>query len=379
MKYIYYKATLVYYDGPQVFEARDKIGGHYIAISIASSRNVDDFLIVGVSPEELRHFHLGSIDLRELILRGERSEWYKLDSELSFDEPMALKIQRDYLSDSDKMLPNAGFYMHDDPTDVDIIKEARERNNSILQITTEPRESIEDHRMAVDTYTELLQRIQSLVQHTYRSLLSGNVSKNMDNKNACSMNVVVPASAGSFRVVLESAKGPDLLGDIELTRALEQLDLFFDTTDNPERTIKLLTKNRGRLAHSYLKFMEFLSSHDIGMKYSWADPSSKVPSRRSISTGEAALLAEKLSEINNLSPKVVSFEGTADKGDGTNKTWRLHTDQGRISGSVREDGPTLNGLKIGTRYRFTCEEETFVTEATGAKKRTFFLTKYEPI
>jgi hypothetical protein len=37
MKSIRYGRTLVYYDGPQVFEAVDAIGGNYIAVFVDST------------------------------------------------------------------------------------------------------------------------------------------------------------------------------------------------------------------------------------------------------------------------------------------------------------------------------------------------------
>ena len=46
--------TLVYYDGPQVFEARDTIGGHYIAVMGASDEI--RYLVAGVAPERLQAF-----------------------------------------------------------------------------------------------------------------------------------------------------------------------------------------------------------------------------------------------------------------------------------------------------------------------------------
>ena len=56
MKHIRHTNTLFYYDGPQVFEARDAIGGHYVAV-LAPSDGVDDrYLVVGVNPERLRQF-----------------------------------------------------------------------------------------------------------------------------------------------------------------------------------------------------------------------------------------------------------------------------------------------------------------------------------
>ena len=51
---IHHVRTLVYYDMPQVFEARDVIGGHYIAV--LGPPNDMRYLVAGVSPERIRLF-----------------------------------------------------------------------------------------------------------------------------------------------------------------------------------------------------------------------------------------------------------------------------------------------------------------------------------
>ena len=56
MKTIQHIKTLFYYDGPQVFEARDAIGGHYVAVMAEPAGETDRYLVAGVSPESLRRF-----------------------------------------------------------------------------------------------------------------------------------------------------------------------------------------------------------------------------------------------------------------------------------------------------------------------------------
>jgi hypothetical protein len=48
--------TLFYYDGPQVFEAGDSIGGHYLALMVEPLDGQERYLVVGVVPERLRQF-----------------------------------------------------------------------------------------------------------------------------------------------------------------------------------------------------------------------------------------------------------------------------------------------------------------------------------
>ena len=76
MKTIRHTTTLFYYDGPQVFEARDGIGGHYIAVLVEPQDGLDSYLVAGVAPERLRQFRAGTLDLRTLLTEGGAEEWY---------------------------------------------------------------------------------------------------------------------------------------------------------------------------------------------------------------------------------------------------------------------------------------------------------------
>lgn len=66
-----------------------------------------------------------------------------------------------------------------------------------------------------------------------------------------------------------------------------------------------------------------------------------------------------------------------DKADNNKGDWRLVTEQGEFSGKRKEDGPSLEGLKIGRRYQFTCLEE-IEESPNGREQRTLFLVEHEP-
>ena len=51
MKHIRYRSTLYYYDGPQVIEERDTIGGHYVGVLVDVGYGRDRYLCAGVAPE----------------------------------------------------------------------------------------------------------------------------------------------------------------------------------------------------------------------------------------------------------------------------------------------------------------------------------------
>lgn len=50
MKSIHHFATLFYYDGVQIFEGRDAIGGHYLALMIEPVEGEDCYFLAGVEP-----------------------------------------------------------------------------------------------------------------------------------------------------------------------------------------------------------------------------------------------------------------------------------------------------------------------------------------
>jgi len=117
MKTIRYSATLYYYDGPQVFEARDSIGGHYVAVMVEPVDGLDRFLVVGVQPERLRQFRVGLLDLKALLLDECEDAWYLVTIEHGLNQPLTLIEQTTQLGESG-MVPESGFVLHDHPADL---------------------------------------------------------------------------------------------------------------------------------------------------------------------------------------------------------------------------------------------------------------------
>ena len=81
MKILRFRHTLLYYDSIQLFEALDAIGGHYLCLLTELGESFDRYLVVGVSPERIQEFRLGTVDLLELIVNRELSEWFYADTD----------------------------------------------------------------------------------------------------------------------------------------------------------------------------------------------------------------------------------------------------------------------------------------------------------
>jgi len=87
---------------------------------------------------------------------------------------------------------------------------------------------------------------------------------------------------------------------------------------------------------------------------------------------------EVLSGISNLGAESINIVGKLEKADVVNDTWRISNEEGSFSGKVKDGGPSLNGLKIGGSYRFSCIEEIEFMEGTGREQRLLYLEEHQP-
>lgn len=380
MKTIRHTTTLFYYDGPQVFEARDAIGGHYVAVMVEPENSHDRYLVTGVAPERLRQFRSGTLDLRSLLSEAGADEWYLATAATGLEQPLTLVSQNAPLAGSG-FLPDADFVLHDRPTEELALREARARNNLVLEIAAEPPEAAQEHRIRVGTLIGLLGHVQTMIKHAYGAALrelSTDDRRAIDKTDAHMMDVVIPAAAGSFRVVLEAAKTPDLLGQSELARALQRVDALFESAANPQKALATVKAHKGHLAGAYLRLLRFLVQHKTGLRYSWAEPTFTHPNYRAVAESEAGPLVDVLSGVSNLGGESMTLVGEFEKVNRGTGAWGLLTADGLFSGKVREGGPSLDGLKVGGRYKFSCVEEIEEMEGTGREQRTLYLIEHEP-
>lgn len=379
MKTIRHTATLYYYDGPQVFEARDAIGGHYIGVMITPTGGRERYMIAGVEPERLRQFRIGALDLRSLLLERSEPNWFFASPGADAGAPLTLETRSEALA-AFAELPEPGFVLHDRPADTETVREARARNNLVLEVAVEPPESAAEHRIRVGTLTALLGHIQTLVKHAYGWALrdlSLESRRSIDRSEAHLMDVVVPAAAGSFRVMLEASHGPDLLGQNELGRALQRVDELFAHVGDPARTMTAVKAHRGHLAGAYLRLLRFLVESKTGLRYSWAQPAFAEPRGHNVAESEAGPIVELLSGVSNLASEPVELVGALKKADVDNGSWRLAAGDSDIAGRIKPGGPSLAGLKLESHYRFFCVEEIEETQG-GREQRTLYLTEHEP-
>ena len=135
--------TLVHYDGVQVFEGQDPVGGRYVGVMVDSGDGSDRYLVTGVVPERLRRFRSGALDLRNMLLEAGRDEWYFADVSDDFQAPLRLVRQDGSLEGRD-FLPDEGFVLREGPVGGSTAGEARERRG--VAVEAEARALFEEGR-----------------------------------------------------------------------------------------------------------------------------------------------------------------------------------------------------------------------------------------
>ena len=362
--------TLVYYDGPQVFEARDTIGGHYIAVMGAFDEI--RYLVAGVAPEHLQAFFDQETDLRTLVARsdvGSRYTTSRMPGEAG-DDDLPVEPFRAPLETSG-FLPPAGFTL--DPDDLlasDLAAYANERDSLAFSMSLEA----SAHRIASDLYADAIHGFQALTGSALRAMRGDDESWRWKDGL---FDVVVPAAAGSLRVMLEasSRQGPEF--SAKMAGALRRVDKLFQA-DRSE-VLRVATQNRGRVAGAYIKLLKLLAKNGTGLRYAWKGRGAQEIRSGAVSVEEAKYLANALAETR-ASGGTFTQDGTLYRYNTQSGYWGLETKLGRLVGWVRGGGPDLSGLRMGWRYRFNCDVEYHLAqEDDDVAKGTVYLLSHEQL
>ena len=375
MKTITPTEILDYYDGVDIFAGCDRIGGNYVGLRVGTEANLDRYLVAGISPHRLRHFRSGRVDLRTLFMETDSDGWFFTIADGAPGEPLTLESGSGPVA-ATGLLPQEGYFLEDMPIDDFVLQEALERRNVVFEFSADPPETARGHRMNAMTLAGLLTLMQTAVKHSYRKAvadLTDQTRSLIHRSDGHEMDVVIPASAGSFRVLLEASKPPDMFGSGELVRAFRKLDDVFACLEDLDNAPKSLQAYQGHLAGSCVKLMRFLAEHNTGLKYGWADPAFSEVHYGGVSQEAAHKLADSFGGFTNLVTESVTISGAFVRVNIPTGEWGLYTEEeGRKIGKLSDDSPSLDGLITGNHYRFNCIEDIEI-DPLGNDKHTLYL------
>ena len=380
MKKITPTEILDYYDGVDIFAGCDRIGGNYIGLRVSTEANLDRYLVAGISPDRLRHFRSGRVDLRTLFMEADSDGWFITIADGASGEPLVLEPGSGPVVASG-FLPQEDYFLEDMAVDDFVLQEAVERGNVVFEFSADPPESTQGHRMNAMTLAGLLTLVQTTVKHSYRKALIDLTDQTrglIDSTTGHEMDVVIPASPGSFRVLLEASNPPDMFGSGELVRALRKLDDVFGCLEDPESAPQLLQTYQGHLAGSCIKLVRFLSEHETGLKYGWADPAFSEVHYGGISEQLAHKLVDSFGDFTNLLTERVTISGVFVRVNVPTGEWGLLTEDGRKIGKLNNESPRLDGLITGKTYRFGCIEDVEV-DPLGNERHTLYLQSIDKL
>lgn len=96
MKQIRFLRTLLWYDGPQLFEAIDEDGRLYLAEMVEEAESADShdvYLVVPVTDSQISRLLNNSTDLHATLLDAGAKEWFLTTTGMHFDQPFPIVPQ----------------------------------------------------------------------------------------------------------------------------------------------------------------------------------------------------------------------------------------------------------------------------------------------
>ena len=224
MKRICSKTTLFEYDGHQIFEAEDRIGGHYLGVAVLSKEQKDQFLVVGAEPEQLRKFRNGVIDLRSLIIDSSIDEWYLTESSAE-ESTFEIKLQSGSLQDHD-YLPDEGFFLNR----VQLVQALEELDQIVDEAQSEGYEI--PSSVSIVNAERIIKRIYDNLSHPFQvyPMPDGEVAVDVTDDNGSSVLILCCSDGGTLCFVNINGNqrrarysNSDALPDCFMHEALEEL------------------------------------------------------------------------------------------------------------------------------------------------------------
>jgi hypothetical protein len=371
---IRYTKTLDYCDGISVFEANDPIGGTYVASYLEAIEGGDRYLVVGCRPEMLRLFRHGACDLRELLTVSATHGWYVADL-LGTRRPLFVRdVGAGPIPDG--YLPDSGYMILDSEVDHGVVADAVERNNFVLHISVEPPGTSSGHSVGITTFNTLMRNIQELARCAAEEVEE--VTESRRNRNASRLEVV-KISEGSVVVTLQGADGLDERRESVLPKAFERLDGLFDKMEMSQQLSADTAEYAPSTIGAYAKLMKLLKDEETGFHYTWAAPTTALPSHRAVSLERAQELESELPRTlmersDEVPAREVVIRGTLEAANQLNRKWTLRDAQRVLwNGTVEKGGLGLDELIIGGHYTFTCLEQRDDSGSRRSKKPTLYL------
>ncbi len=359
--------TLLYFDYPQVFIAKDLVGTYYICM-VVSEEDVPIYYATALSPVRCRTLAIGKEDLRHIYSNPEITQYYLVRPtgiEQYSVEPS--EFIEAYLPDEGLVLEN--FYTEE------LLEEIALQQSPIAIAHLLPFEAKQDLRIHSKKLSRFLQVFEDVVKHITPKDKDAAISERILNYTD-----VYGVAYGSFAVKFRASSNSDLFMDVsEISEAFKRFNHLLKLSNNP--TVLLATfseyKLKIRAINSWLELLSFIKEEQCPIQYECAIPLENQVYTAYLDIPAAAASYQQIkATITN--EEIVEAVGILDSVGYSNRSWKIITEDGTsYSGSIDTDSDaSLAGVVIKDqtyRIKFRTIQEIDQSVRKYTKNLAFYL------
>jgi hypothetical protein len=371
-------STLIFYDVPHLFIARDVVGTTHLCLLVDDSGDNLRYLTIPVSPDRISKILNGVFDLRKAFEEPELRVWQIIEE---FDDNFGYSIKADFQSVPEEYLPGEGFFLPIvDAEEHIIVTEALQKDNTIIHLSLA--DGSDTHSVQADVLGDFVKLFQSLVKNTFKKTISHlpkQDKKALDQEYNWALRAFA-ASPGSLNIHFEGTAQKELFGGSKIEKALEKIDELTSAFVDPEAYLDSLREVKGHTVTSYRRIVEKIIKENVKIKYKWYSPGEKTVHKREITRGFAEQVLVIINQKNDLSQEIKEFKGVIKSADVKNGNWRIFDDEeGKEYSGISTTGQ-LDGIVIETqKYRLICEEEITVSRVSDREEIVYKIISIEEL
>ena len=345
---IFHKESLEFYECELLFEAEDETGRKYIAVHDADFDTGCEYIVVPVLKNTLTEFKSGLTDLRSLMQSCQENVWYKSSIEVQ-SKDIDLIPQGSSILEGD-VLPDRDFYVRRADTSTAARRFSIENGRPALAFTVSGTSETDAHEIPSSMLMQFVRRINEGLKQFVLEIYP------TAKQDSYQLNMIAGPFPGSFGVLLASPIQTNMFGDNHIISAFEQLTSFINTNFESGSGDQEIERHNSEILREIKLTTQAIITAGTDVTVEWSAGRSGRSGTARISREGAKKIVDKLAKIKRITTSSVILEGRLDAINVTNRTWSIIAENdGKLSGGIRIDGPSLEGRTTGKRYRIVCD------------------------
>jgi hypothetical protein len=366
---------LVYYDVPHVFTATDEVGTSFLCLLISIEESEEEenynFISTAISKGRLIKFLNGGIELRDIFLNPETSQFYQFNN---IDE---IIVATSFAGDKipEEYLPDEGFLLQNDLSqDQLIVSESIEYKNAVVHLAVSDQQ--DNYSIEADDLGDVIKLYQVFIENAYKKELHNRKAKNKKilYQPANYKLRAFASSHSSFNVHLYSTSHTDVFGQSVIEFGLAKFGKLLQEFNDENSYIDILRSIKGHSVSTFKRLIKKIIDDKLTLKHKWYALNQEVVHFSKISPERAIEIYEILNSSEELSEEIKNFTGYFSQVDADKGTWRLHENEENevLNGESPKD--KLLGIVVETqRYEITCIEVIHAMKVSEREKTHYIL------